>query len=197
MNNIITFTGAQGTGKSTMKNALLDWFNSKHIPVIDQYPGVKESPARDAKNAGFIINEETNFETQYFIAHSYIKGDMLLRKLLESNAGFKYSVLDRSPLDVIPYTNLSKNINKEDKDLIYDTLVEHFARFPSTLVYCEPLDIIIGDEHRSVDKVFQRNIDNEFVNLFLDLSESPIALPACSVEERLEFLLNALALDMR
>ena len=188
MTDVITFTGAQSTGKTTMRKLLVEYLENEGNKVISQYYGVSESIARDAKNFGFIINEKTNFSTQYYIAHRFVIADMETRKIAERNRA-EFIVLDRSVLDVIPYTNVSGMPDKQ-KHLIQFMLLQHYKLFPTDLIYCSPIDYIEKDKDRSPYKDFQDRIVDEFKKVLVKVSDvsPPIVLDNMSPEDRLEII---------
>ncbi len=194
MTDVITFTGAQGTGKTTMRGELVRYLQDEGMKVMDRYSGVKESVARDAKTFGFTINEQTNFVTQYYIAHRYIIADLETRKIAERTR-VDFIVVDRSVLDVIPYTNASSMLDRE-KHLIQFMLLQHYKLFPTDLVYCSPLGFIDKDKDRSVDEDFQNKIVDEFKKMLVKVSDisPPICLDNMPTEDRLQILKSHLNL---
>lgn len=161
---VLCFTGAQGTGKSTMRRALVNYIERFDNKIIDRYSGVPDSISRMAAGIGFKINEETDFMTQYYIAVKYIAHDLETRKRAQIY-GYDYIVLDRSVLDSIPYVVAADNITHGEKKLIKELLFNHFQMYPAVLIHCEPLNIIKPDGTRSISKVFQRKVYNNFVEM--------------------------------
>jgi len=195
MTRIITFTGAQGTGKTTMRDKLCWHLKKKGMTIIDQYPGLETSIARHAKEMGFTINKKTDYMTQHYIAGMFMVKDLQLRKVLETTT-VDYVVLDRGVLDVIPYTMLADNITSEQKLAIKNMLMFHFSMFPTRLIYCKPLDSIIADKYRSGDLAFQSKVDVEFnvvINQILDFS-NPFVLEKGTVAARLKLIVKELGI---
>ena len=118
MTEIITFTGVQGSGKTTMRRKLVDHLREKGYDVMSQYVGINESISRDAALLGFTLNEKTDFNTQYYLAAKYIVVDLETRIKAESEE-VDYIVVDRSPLDVIPYSE-NASYSLYQKKLIRD-----------------------------------------------------------------------------
>ena len=195
MTRVITFTGAQGTGKTATRGELVRWMQKHHYSVIDRYAGVKQSIARDAKRFGFTINERTNFESQYYIASKYIVADIETRKNAELR-NINFIVLDRSVLDSIPYIMVATSITMDQKEFLRNMLIDHFALFPSRLFYCEPLDFVTWDEDRSTNIRFQNSVDAEFRNIFKRASQysNTFILKIGSVEQRLADVLKELGI---
>ena len=195
LTRIITFTGAQGTGKTATRRELVRWMQHNNYSVIDTYSGIRHSVARDAKKFGFVINEQTNFESQYYIACKYMVADIETRKNAEKN-NIDFIVLDRSVLDVIPYTMISKNINGDQKVMITKLLMEHFALFPSRLIYCQLLDFVTWDEDRSANTKFQKEIDDVFNYIVKKAAQfsNPFVLKKGPIEKRLEWVIRELGI---
>ena len=196
MTRVITFTGAQGTGKTATRGELVRWMQRHEYSVIDRYSGIKRSIARDAKEFGFIINEKTNFESQYYIASKYIVADIETRKNAERRS-IDFIVLDRSVLDSIPYIMVATFITKDQKELLRKMLIDHFALFPSRLLYCEPLDFVTCDEDRSANMKFQHSVDVEFKNILKKASQysNTFILKRGSIEQRLKDVIEELGIE--
>ena len=195
MTRVITFTGAQGTGKTATRGELVRWLQKHKYSVIDKYSGVRRSIARDAKRFGFTINERTNFESQYYIANKYIVADIETRKNAELR-NIDFIVLDRSVLDSIPYIMVAASITMDQKEILRTMLIDHFALFPSRLFYCEPLDFVTWDEDRSADTKFQDSVDAEFRNILTKASQysNTFILKRGSVEQRLYDIIKELGI---
>ncbi len=189
MTDVITFTGAQSTGKTTMRIALVEYLENEGYKCMSQYYGINQSVARDAKDFGFAINEETNFDTQYYIANRFMVADMETRKIAERNRT-DFIVLDRSVLDVIPYSRVASNIYPHQSRIISDMLLQHYKLYPTDLIYCTPIDYIEDDRLRSTDKEFQAAIVKNFKEVIVEVAEvSPaIVLEYMSPEDRLEII---------
>ena len=168
MTRIISFTGSQGTGKTTMRNLLVKKLEDAGYSVLSDYDGVKTSISRDAAEDGFALNEGTTFEAQYYMASRYISAELLTRKHAEL-CDIDFIVLDRSVLDVIPYTQVSMSIDVEGKSIISNMLLTHFNLYPVDLmIYCRPISELVSDGLRSVNKEFSYDIDEKFAKLVLD-----------------------------
>jgi len=158
MVKLIAFTGPQGTGKTTMKEYLVNVLIGKGYKVMNGYHGVSTSISREAAALGFIINKGTSFASQYYMVCRYMMADLATRQVAEK-LKMDYIIVDRSVLDTIAYIVLGE-MPLEDKQYIEDTIINHFKRFKvDMLIYCEALDNIIGDEHRSDDIEYQKHVD--------------------------------------
>lgn len=168
MIGIINFTGSQGSGKTTMRDELVKQLEGVGYKVLSNYKGVKKSISRDAADEGFVINTETNFESQYYMASKYIGLDILTRKYAKEN-NYDFIVTDRTVLDVIPYTQASVNIDRSDRAIIEDMLIRHYVRLPSDLIiYSRPIGKLEDDGIRSTNESFAYKIDELFSYLIFD-----------------------------
>ena len=183
--NVVTFCGAQGTGKTTMKEVFVDQLRHEGKVVIDQYPLVDKSIARDATELGFRINKETNFVSQYYIALDFCRQDVLLRHQMDRD-GIDVAVLDRSALDVIPYA-CAAQIDDNEYKMISDLIGNHLVKFESRFVYCEPIKgVLVKDKHRSDDIEFQTKINDMYVKTLA--GQDYHILRSNSVQKRLDLL---------
>lgn len=194
---IIAFTGSQGSGKTTLKEILTSNLRKLDLNIISNYYNVESSVSRTARELGFTINEETTFETQYYLACRYIVLDLETRKIGKRHDA-DYIVLDRSVLDVIPYTFVSDNIETGGAKLIEDMLQKHFKLYPvDYLGFTHPLDTIekVKDE-RSNDIKFQRNIHSQFEVMFKEerhyTNTEIINIPNDTLENRLSVVMKAI-----
>lgn len=173
MTKIISFTGSQGTGKTTMRNLLVNKLEDAGNIVLADYVSVRTSISRDAFEDGFALNEETNFEAQYYMASKYISADVLTRKYAKLH-NIDYIVLDRSVLDVIPYTQEANKISPSNKNIIVNMLLTHFNLYPVDLmIYCRPISKLVEDGVRSVNEKFSEDIDKKFARLVMDERINP------------------------
>lgn len=196
---IIAFSGTQNTGKTTMRKVMADILTNIGYKVTTMYvanvrefryggdPKFEEftSPERLADKLGFKLNEGTTFETQYFLAHLNIEYDLRTRKAAQHYHNIEgmmadYIIYDRTVLDVIPYTMRSRQISYEQKKLIYDTLVQHWNRFPADFVYAPETVQMEDDKVRSTDPAFQEEIQAQFKQMWENLKVPIRKLPKFS-----------------
>jgi thymidylate kinase len=170
---VISFTGAQGTGKTTMRTLLVNKLLSNGCSIINNYVGVKESISRDAAGEGFPINLEATFESQYYMTCKYIEADLMTRKRAE-HLNVDYVIVDRSIFDVLPYSKLCSRLSILEYKIIEDMVLNHLQLYKvDSLIYCEPLDIIVRDENRSDDKEYQAKVDDIIKSKLYDLENVP------------------------
>ncbi len=196
MTEIICFTGAQGTGKTTIKQALVEYLEGNGKSVIAQYHGVKDSISRDAKALGFTINQKTNFITQYYIATRFIAADLETRNQAKVK-NIDYVILDRSVLDPVPYVIVADEIIYGEKKLIKQLLFNHFSLFPAILIKCMPLKGVTADKDRSSSAIFQNDVAdafNEMLSVIEKADNKVLILAPVSVNDRLEYVIDALGI---
>lgn len=197
----IAFTGAQGTGKTTMRVKLAEELTKRGFKVFGGFYGVTDSVAREAQSLGFKINQGTNFETQSYISTRYLLADLATKKYCEENE-YDFVITDRCVLDPVPYIKLGA-MSKDQMDYLCNMLFEHFKRFaPDSLIYCEPLDLIVeektvdGKIARSADKEYQTQVDDMLAKFYdkkkIQKYTCPMFLNKDTVEKRLETIMNGL-----
>ena len=169
---IISFTGAQGTGKSTLINEL------KNKPFIDEAFFIRDDMTRDLSGRGLEINENGDNLTQLLIINSHVE-----------NITHKNSILSRSILDGLVYTTYLYEQGKVDNWVVgyaakvFEMLIDQY----DTMFYLPPEIPLVEDEHRSSNIKFRDDIVRlfEFFIDHYDLKSKVIELTG-SVEERLE-----------
>lgn len=152
MGKIIAFTGAQGTGKTTsvyQKAAFLKANTDCRVGVL----------AETASYCPFPINEERTREAQLWIFAEQ------MRQELEMASKHDVVVADRTVYDNIAYA-------------LSGAMVEMASRLTEVAKYMNPYyetiyfkkiasnDYLKPDGVRSVDKNFQKNIENALVTVY-------------------------------
>ncbi len=146
---LVSFTGAQSTGKTTLLNQCC-----AH-PTFRKFHCIPEVTRKVAREQNVDINEAGDDITQLFILNEHlhnhhIKGDALL---------------DRCIIDGVVYTQYLYNQKRvclsvmEYAEYVFETLLPKL----DIIFYTSPKDIPIEDDgQRSIDKAFRDNIINEF-----------------------------------
>lgn len=151
MNRII-FTGAQGTGKTTILND----FRNRGKNVITEV-------VRNLAKEGIKINEMGDEKGQKKIFNTY-------EKLLSEQVEY---ISDRGLIDVLAYT---MHLNK--KGLVSDKLVKSqfnalkkFVKNNQDIIYCYfPIEFdVVDDGVRSLDEDYRREIDNNIKEILISL----------------------------
>ena len=182
---IISFTGAQSTGKTTLLN------NIRSLnPFYIEY--VAEVTRRIKREFNLPINESGGDLTQTMIMSDHI-----------ANVYQKYNcdnvILDRCALDGIVYTQWLYNKGKVSKEVlqwakkIYNTLIGEY----DVIFVTSPTDVpLVNDGERSVDKKFREEIIDIFDMYIDDMKiysegENVFAVEG-TVEERMKYIKNIL-----
>ena len=145
--------------------------------VIAGYHGLN-SASSDAKAYGYPTNEKITFETQYYIATRHIVADLETRRLAaQNNVGL--IILNRTVLDVIPYTMASENITKNQKILIQTMVYQHYKLYPiDHLFYLESPIIRADYQVQGSREDFKDAIDHYYkMVLNVALGDKHISIP--------------------
>lgn len=181
---LISFTGAQCTGKSTLLKMC------KGLCDVDQpfhdYEFVDEV-TRKVKREGHEINLDGNDITQLFILNEHLKNHTSTDNL----------VLDRCILDGYVYSSclsrreqVSEWVTRHACDLL-NLLVENL----DFIFYTQPEDVpLISDGVRSIDAKFRQDIINRYEDIFAQdyyWMDRVVRLSG-SIEDRMETILEKL-----
>lgn len=179
----ISFTGAQGTGKTTILNAL------REDPDFKDFEFVTEVVRKFVKELGMKINKEGTVETQKTIFQAY-------NSLLDREDFF---ISDRCIVDVYSYTkngveNLSPGRERSSfANCLYEQYQTLIKRRDSIgLVFYFPIEFPIeSDSVRSTDVEYQKEIDGNIKGV-LDRLDIPYITVSGTVEERIAIIKQAL-----
>lgn len=154
---LVSFTGAQCTGKTTLLKAC------KRLTDVGQtFDGYKfvDEVTRKVMRQGHEINLDGNNLTQLFILNEH---------LVNHTSSTRDVVLDRCILDGYVYTScLSRNGNVSRWITDYALELLHLLIDKLDVIfYTQPEDVpLIGDGVRSVDINFRQDIINRYEDLF-------------------------------
>lgn len=141
-------TGAQGTGKTTIMNALPVSFNK-----------IQGITRQVIQSNNLLINEESNEITQRCIFDAYI------RKFTDTDE----FISERSLIDVVAYTTYLYRHKRISKKFLrtQERLLKNFIeRFPECIYFYLPITFDIQDDGvRSTNKEFQQEIDEIILSL--------------------------------
>lgn len=180
---IISFTGAQSTGKTTLLNLIKDL-----NPYLDS---IDEVTRRIKREYNLPINEDGGDITQTMIMSDHIAN--IFRKY-DSDV-----IFDRCALDGVVYTQWLYNKGKVSKEVlqwskkIYNTLIDKY----DAIFVTSPEDVpLVDDGERSVDIDFREEIIDIF-NMYIDdikiySREVNLFVVEGSVEERMKYIKNIL-----
>ena len=169
---IVSFTGAQSTGKTTLLNILKS--KNKDINFID------EVTRRINREYDLPINESGSTLTQLMIIADHV-----------ANIFRKYDsdlvILDRCIIDGLVYSELlydNNNISISMIDLATEIYHSIYKKY-DIIFYTDPKDVeLVDDGERSIDKQFRDDIISSFDYRIKSLNN--VVLLSGTVEERLE-----------
>tara|TARA_R110000803_G_scaffold52398_8_gene107914 strand:+ start:3083 stop:3637 length:555 start_codon:yes stop_codon:yes gene_type:complete len=176
---IVSFTGAQSTGKSTLLERCRD--DEKFL----SYDFEPEVTRWVKKTYGLSINEDGDEFTQLAILNRHMHNYLTYKD--------KDVVLDRCILDGLVYTQYLYNSGKVSVDVLdyasylYRTLVDKI----DIILYTEPDIPLVDDGERSVNVGFRKDI----VDIFEEVLDSAAASTKLvrlkgSVENRMKVIYN-------
>ncbi len=170
---LISFSGAQSTGKTTLLNILKQDSSLENYKFIDEI-------TRSIQKQGYKINELGDSETQKLIMKAHI-----------DNSNLTNAILDRCSLDGLCYTEYlynKGNISEEVMDFTKIAFQNTINKY-DLIFYLKPEFEIVDDNVRSTNKEFQ----NEIVKLFdknINLYNINVIQLTGTIEERLKQIYN-------
>ena len=185
-NLLISFSGAQCTGKTTLLKHLKEY--NAHINFV---PEVTRLIKREYCVA---INEAGDEMTQALIITEHYKN---IHKHKQQD---RSTILDRCILDGLVYTWwLEEHMQLSDWCYDYAAWVYRYMDKYDVIFYTDPVDVEIEDDgERSVDEVFRNEIIDEF-EIHIKSHNNIVRLTG-TVEERLQTIQKTLkekGLDIR
>ena len=168
---IVSFTGAQSTGKTTLLNHLVD--KNPYVTFVE------EVTRRVKRLYDVPINEDGGDVTQFLIMADHVQN-------LFSKDKSDVTVFDRCAVDGVVYTRwlqLQGMVSAEVYSAcckIYDAIIDQY----DVIFYTDPADVkLVDDGERSVNVDFR----NDIIKLFNDKLEGldNVVVLSGSVEERL------------
>lgn len=177
---IVSFTGAQSTGKTTLLNILKAKNDDVHF--------VDEVTRRIKREYNLPINEEGGILTQSMIMSDHIAN--VYRKYDDDNL----VVLDRCAIDGVVYTNWLFDNTDNISSAMFHMATEIYKAIRNeydVIFYTDPNDVELEDDgERSSDKKFRDDI----IKLFNDTikQHNNIVVLCGTVEERLETIKKTL-----
>lgn len=180
----INFTGAQGTGKTTILKAL------QEDPDFSGFEFVTEVVRNYIKGLGIKINADGTVETQKLLFKAY-------SELLNKENSF---ISDRCVIDVCAYTlsgwartRTKKEAIEFNEVLLHQTLfVEKYKESIGTVFYF-PIEFPIEDDSvRSIDVKYQREIDSNILQVLKEAG-IPYVTVHGTIEERIKIIKETLS----
>jgi len=184
---IISFSGAQSTGKSTLMNKLAKTLPEScfFIPEI----------TRKLREQGFVINENGDDETQRAIINAH-EDKMDVANVIATAQEPRNVIMDRCIWDGVIYTSWLHHEGRVDKktvDYAYDTFDLLIGGY-DIIFYTEPGDVpLVDDGERSANKEFRDQIIEMFENSIFEVSKhTEVVRLKGSVEKRMKTVLEYL-----
>lgn len=176
----VGFTGSQGTGKTSLANAMIEDPNFKDFIFVP-------SAARDALEAGFKINKEASRTDQVVTT--------MARFTKEADAMKNENVIaDRMLADSHAYTIYQKECvwiaSSGDEYLLEVSrrLALISASNYDKIFFFPPYWAPVNDAVRSLDAAYQLSV-SDIIEEFLFKNDIPFQIvPQCSVKDRLEWI---------
>lgn len=169
---IVSFTGAQSTGKTTLLNRL--------VASNPDVTFVEEVTRRIKRLYDVPINEDGGDLTQYLIMADHVQN-------LLSKDRSDITVLDRCAVDGVVYTRWLQLEGMVSDEVyracckIYDSIIDKY----DVIFYTDPADVeLVDDGERSVDVKFRNDIIRLFEGKLARLDN--VVVLSGTVEERLE-----------
>lgn len=177
---IISFTGAQSTGKSTLLNRCMEEFGDK----FEYFPEI----TRSIRNKfGVSINESGTDITQLLIISGHIEN------MIKGMSSEKHCIFDRCVLDGYVYTEWLAN-NGAVSSGVFESMGEVFDEYINNIdviFYTDPKDVeLIDDGERSSDIKFRNDIIKLF-ELYTRYRKQVVKLSG-TVEQRMETIRKTL-----
>ena len=181
---IISFTGAQSTGKTTLLNELKKWKEFEDYVFIDEI-------TRNVSKLGMNINEKGDDATQTAIMNAHIenlkKGDNL--------------ILDRCSLDGVVYTHYLYShgrVSRDTFDYARQIFTETCLKYDK-IFYLKPEFDIVNDGVRSSSVQFRDEIADIFERYITEfnLGKWNVVELSGSVEDRLEAIKKVMSTPMK
>jgi len=172
-NMLISFTGAQSSGKTTLLNHWNDCTN--HWNVVPEV-------TRKLKRQGFKINDDSS---NYINTQIAILTDHLNNIFSYSNTDMD-TILDRCLVDGFVYTRYFRMNGKVDEftDKVFSYMLNKYISRYDYIFYTSPYDVaLINDGERSISESFRNRIIKLYEELILNKYPNVFVLEG-SVESR-------------
>jgi predicted ATPase len=183
---IVSFTGAQSTGKTTLINECSKFPITSTECLDSKWCIVPEVTRLVRRNFNVNINEAGNDDTQLLILAQHLANTHVFKD--------KNVIMDRCVVDGLVYTRYLYSQDKVSYDVkahaefMFDKLISKLH----VIFYTSPEDIPLEDDgERSVDIAFRDNIIAEFEDILYYIEQQYGNMPVVvrlkgSIQERIE-----------
>lgn len=183
----VHFIGAQGTGKTTLLNQLVE--ESIKFDSGINIKTITNVVRSLVESEGIKINKKGNSTSQNLIFDEYLK-------IFSNVDPYIDWVSDRSLIDVVAYTKYLNTRNKvslkryEQQFNILKLWYENSPIAKNTIFVYFPIEFnVVEDGVRSVDEEYRREIDNNIKSILEELGVNYYIMEGTR-EERLELMKN-------
>ena len=185
---LVSFTGAQSTGKSTLLEKCKDELVGIDYGIWEYIPEVTRLVKRQY---GVDINELGNDDTQILILNQH-----LINSLIDHDC-----FLDRCIIDGLAYTMYLYSKNKISPDVAHHAEYMFNKLLPKLdiVFYTSPTDVPVEDDgERSIDLNFRNDIIHEFEDILEYISRQYGDVPEVvrlegTIEQRMELIKKTLS----
>lgn len=161
---LISFTGAQSTGKTTLIDKMLNSHEFEDWNYVDEVTRLVK------REYNVDINEHGDDDTQLMIMCQHIKN--LTEHKYNESQGSLHTALDRCVVDGLLYSKYLHSLGRIDFSTldICDSIYRNTIDRLDIIFYTDPTDVLLHDDgERSVDPEFR----NSIIELYDEWLESP------------------------
>lgn len=177
----IVLCGAQGTGKSTLAEAIkpnLEQLLGKEVHLI-------QGVGRQVKSKGFSIDKDATLESKWAIEAAYLD--------IETRLKHSPKLFCRSVIDRFAYARA----NNQDFEIYFQRIVPTTIQEYHLLIYVpiEESVPLVDDGLRNTDVEYQKRVDAQIRQILIEYNV-PVQVVLGTVEQRLSAAMSAIKLRL-